>query len=99
MLLDGREVSGPDGYEPPERRGVGLMFQDYALFPHLTNLQNVMFGLKDLPAREADGGGPAGARPGGAGEPGGRLSRTRSPAASSSGWRSPAPSRRAPACC
>ena len=54
VLLDGREVSGPDGYEPPERRGIGLMFQDYALFPHLTNRQNVMFGLKDLPSREAD---------------------------------------------
>ena len=54
VLLDGREVSGPGAFEPPERRGIGLMFQDYALFPHLTNLRNVMFGLKDLPAREAE---------------------------------------------
>src|SRR5918993_5134951 len=54
VLLDGREVSGPRAFEPPERRGIGLMFQDYALFPHLTNLRNVMFGLKDLPAREAE---------------------------------------------
>ena len=45
VLLDGREVSGPGAFEPPERRGIGLMFQDYALFPHLTNLRNVMFGL------------------------------------------------------
>ncbi|MBL6958348.1 MAG: ABC transporter ATP-binding protein [Rhodospirillales bacterium] len=32
---------------PPEVRGVGLMFQDYALFPHLTILENVTFGLTD----------------------------------------------------
>ena len=33
---------------PPERREIGLMFQDFALFPHLTALQNVQFGLKPL---------------------------------------------------
>jgi iron(III) transport system ATP-binding protein len=54
VLLDGREVSGPGAFEPPERRGIGLMFQDYALFPHLTNLRNVMFGLKGLSPREAE---------------------------------------------
>ena len=32
---------------PPEQRGVGLMFQDYALFPHLTVTQNVEFGLRN----------------------------------------------------
>ena len=32
---------------PPERRGVGLMFQDYALFPHLTVAQNIEFGLRN----------------------------------------------------
>ena len=32
---------------PPERRGVGLMFQDYALFPHLTVTQNIGFGLRN----------------------------------------------------
>ncbi|MBK9082958.1 MAG: ABC transporter ATP-binding protein [Rhizobiales bacterium] len=53
VLLDGREVSGPGGHVPPERRGVGLMFQDYALFPHLSILDNVRFGLADMsePAR------------------------------------------------
>ena len=33
----------------PERRGLGLMFQDYALFPHLTILENIAFGMPDAP--------------------------------------------------
>lgn len=33
-------------YIPPEKRKIGMMFQDYALFPHLTVLQNLLFGLK-----------------------------------------------------
>ena len=48
LLLNGREISGPGGSLPPERRGVGLMFQDFALFPHLTILDNVRFGLTAL---------------------------------------------------
>lgn len=48
VLINGQEISGPDRFLPPERRGVGLMFQDYALFPHMTILQNVMFGLSDM---------------------------------------------------
>ncbi len=39
---------------PPEQRNVGLMFQDSALFPHLTVLENVVFGLDGLRARERE---------------------------------------------
>jgi len=54
VLINGQEVAGPSRFVPPEERSVGLMFQDFALFPHLTILQNVAFGLKALPRREAE---------------------------------------------
>jgi iron(III) transport system ATP-binding protein len=41
----GRRVAGPGTWIPPEKRRVGMVFQDYALFPHLTVAQNVGFGL------------------------------------------------------
>src|SRR4028119_1177458 len=48
----GRLISGRGVEVPPDRRGIGLVFQDYALFPHLTAAQNIAFGLRHLPARE-----------------------------------------------
>ena len=54
ILLDRREVTGPKLFLPPEARGIGLMFQDYALFPHLSIIENVTFGLRGLAARDAE---------------------------------------------
>jgi iron(III) transport system ATP-binding protein len=53
VLLDGKEMSGPKRFIPPEKRSVGLMFQDFALFPHMTVLQNVAYGLTALTPGEA----------------------------------------------
>ncbi|MGV8855526.1 MAG: ABC transporter ATP-binding protein [Devosia sp.] len=48
VRINGETVSAPGLTTPPDRRGIGLMFQDFALFPHLTVLQNVVFGLRRL---------------------------------------------------
>lgn len=44
--LAGQVVSGGEAWVPPETRQVGMVFQDYALFPHMTVAQNVEFGIK-----------------------------------------------------
>lgn len=46
IRLDGALVAGPGQHTPPEARSVGLMFQDFALFPHLTVAENMGFGLR-----------------------------------------------------
>ena len=52
IRLAGRVVSGSGVMVPPENRRVGMVFQDYALFPHLTVAANIAFGLHASPAAE-----------------------------------------------
>ncbi|MCP1335979.1 ABC transporter ATP-binding protein [Futiania mangrovi] len=52
VYIDGRLVAGRGLFVPPEDRGVGLMFQDFALFPHLDVTGNVTFGLTRMSGRE-----------------------------------------------
>ncbi len=53
ILINGQAVSRPGRLMPPESRRIGMVFQDYALFPHLTVARNIAFGLhgEDAAAR------------------------------------------------
>ena len=50
VRIGDRDVTG----EPPHRRGVAMVFQDYALYPHLTVRENLSFGLRVRKERDAD---------------------------------------------
>lgn len=49
--LAGAIVAGAGRCVPPEKRSVGMVFQDYALFPHLTVAKNIVFGLQHSASR------------------------------------------------
>ncbi len=49
IRLGGAVLADAAGSMPPERRQIGLMFQDLALFPHLTVAENVAFGIRSMP--------------------------------------------------
>lgn len=52
IFLNGKDITR----DPPEKRNIGFVYQDYALFPHMTVKENVAFGLKmrELPSRERE---------------------------------------------
>jgi iron(III) transport system ATP-binding protein len=52
IVIGGKLMDDMRTYTSPERRGVGMVFQDYALFPHLTVAGNIGFGLSRQPRRE-----------------------------------------------
>lgn len=52
VCLNDQVVASESVFIPPEKRGVGMVFQDHALFPHLTVSENIAFGLRGLPAAQ-----------------------------------------------
>ena len=54
IVIDGREVVGPHTFVHPEKRGLSMVFQDYALWPHLSVRKNVAFPLAHASRTKAD---------------------------------------------
>lgn len=54
VKLRGTVVESPKIHLSPNKREIGFVFQEYALFPHLTVKENIGFGLKDLPRNECE---------------------------------------------
>lgn len=52
IQIDGKVLVDQGQFVEPEQRGIGMIFQDYALFPHLTVEQNILFGLHQLSKAE-----------------------------------------------
>ena len=52
ITLDGKEISRPKFTLAPEKRRIGMVFKDYALFPHLSVEKNIAFGIRTHPDAE-----------------------------------------------
>jgi len=53
ISIDGAVVAGPGKHVQPEKRGINMVFQSYAVWPHMTVAKNVGYGLKGVPGAEA----------------------------------------------
>lgn len=54
MVVNGEQIINDNVFVLPEKRGIGMVFQDYALFPHMTVSENIQFGLKGMSKREKE---------------------------------------------
>ena len=93
ILLDGRDISDPRIDADAARQAMGMVFQSFNLFPHMTALENVALAprvVHGVDAQDAAGRGPASCWTGSAWPTTPTPTRTSSPAGSSNGWRSPA---------
>ena len=52
LMINNQVVAGPNRWVPPEKRGLGVVFQEYALFPHYTVERNVAFGLHNMTSQQ-----------------------------------------------
>lgn len=52
VMINNQVVAAPNRWVPPEKRGLGVVFQEYALFPHYTVERNIAFGLHHMTRRE-----------------------------------------------
>ena len=54
IIIDNQIVCGPKNIVPPQKRNLGMVFQDLALWPHMTVMENIAFGLKGRKLKKAD---------------------------------------------
>lgn len=54
IVLNGQTLTSKNTFIPPEKRNIGMVFQDYALFPHMTIKKNIGFGISHLPKQERE---------------------------------------------
>ncbi|MFA9560555.1 ABC transporter ATP-binding protein [Evansella sp. AB-rgal1] len=52
ISIDGNRIMDDKSFIPPDKRGVGMVFQDYALFPHMTVATNIKYGLRKMSRRQ-----------------------------------------------
>ena len=54
IVLDGQKLSDSKTFVEPEKRQIGMVFQDIALFPHLSVIDNIQFGIRSWPRNQRD---------------------------------------------